>query len=97
MFDIIKPDKPIEKHSVTVDNREKINCTGVSEVLSFDDNIVVCRTGLGVLSIKGSDLRVSGLNTETGILDVTGTVDSLVYENGAGYRSKQSVLGRIFK
>ena len=83
-------------HTIKCDNRENVCVSGVSEVLSFDELSVVCQTPMGVLAIKGSGLKVSNLNTETGLLDVSGSVDSLTYTSGGG-RSKQSVLSRIFK
>ncbi|MCL2702705.1 MAG: sporulation protein YabP [Defluviitaleaceae bacterium] len=89
--------KPVKAHGIVSENRESARISGVSEVLSFDEDSVVCKTDLGVLAIKGSGLRVSSLNTDTGVLEITGQIDSFVYESGHGYKSKQSVLGRIFK
>ena len=83
-------------HGFSSENRENARITGVSEVLSFDDHSVICQTELGALVVKGVNLRVSSLNTDTGELNVDGLIDSLTYEN-AGYKSKQSMLGRIFK
>ena len=83
-------------HSITSNMRENVRVTGALEVLSFDDAGVVCTTELGVLAIKGANLRVLNLNTDTGVLDVVGVIDSLAYAD-KHQKGKQSILGRIFK
>ena len=89
--------KQFKKHGIISDNRENARISGVSEVLSFDENRVLCKTELGILAIKGAELRVSNLNTDTGDLNVDGLIDSFLYEGSAGLRSGKSVIGRIFK
>ena len=85
------------RHGFTSENREKARISGVSEVLSFDERSVVCKTELGVLVIKGAELRISNLNTDTGDLNIDGMIDSLTYDGSSGIKSGKSVLGRIFK
>ncbi|MCL2407059.1 MAG: sporulation protein YabP [Defluviitaleaceae bacterium] len=88
----------IEKpHKLTATGRENAQITGVSEVLTFDDGGIVCRTDLGVLKIKGAGMRVLNLNTETGALDIAGSLDSFTYDNSFAAKGKQGVFGKIFK
>ena len=45
--------------NLILENREKLTITGVVDVLSFDDQIVIVETQLGLLTVKGEDLRIN--------------------------------------
>jgi len=68
-------------HHIILEERRRLTVSGVSDVESFNENGVVCRTNRGTLLIKGSNLRVDKLSLEGGDLAVEGAVDSLLYEN----------------
>ena len=87
-----------KSHSCHLQNRAAVALTGVSEVVSFDENQVIVDTDLGLLTLKGRDLHISRLTVEKGEADVEGQVDSLVYSSNDAYRkSGQSLLARLFK
>ena len=67
-------------HGLTLDNRKSLTMTGVTEVVSFDDETVVLRTGLGMLTVQGTGLRLKTLSTDGGQMAVTGEVSVLSYE-----------------
>ena len=69
-----------ESHSLTLDGREKLTMSGVTEVLRFDDSAVVLRTALGILTVLGEGLRLNTLSTDGGRVAVTGSVSALSYE-----------------
>ena len=46
--------KPTLPHKLTLNDRRDLILTGVSEVLSFDEDSVTARTDLGILEIQGS-------------------------------------------
>ena len=48
--------------NLILENREKLTITGVVDVLSFDDQIVIVETQLGLLTIKGEELRINKLS-----------------------------------
>ena len=48
--------------NIVLENREKLNVTGINDILSFDDQIVILSTDLGMLTIKGSELKINKLN-----------------------------------
>lgn len=83
-------------HSVKIENRENISLTGVTDVLSFDEESITADTEMGVLAIKGEGLHVIRLDLEQGILNIDGSVSGLEYTDGIG-KNKGSVLSRIFK
>lgn len=85
-------------HKVIMDNREKLNITGVIDVLSFDEESIACETELGILYIKGENLHVGKLNLDEGELFVEGDIDILEYTTEAlGGKGKNSLFGKIFK
>ncbi len=68
-------------HQLVLDDRRRLSVSGVSQVDSFDDNTVVAHTTLGELTIKGQDLHICRLNTETGDLTMEGHIDAMEYND----------------
>lgn len=67
-------------HRLTLNERRQLSMTGVSEVVSFDENSVVLRTELGTLVIQGQNLQLKTLSLEGGQMGVDGTISALHYE-----------------
>ena len=67
-------------HKLTLNQREDLNLTGVTEVVSFDDTAVILKTHLGTLTVQGEDLVLKTLSVEGGQVAVSGHISSLVYE-----------------
>lgn len=67
-------------HKMTLNERKNLTVTGVTDVVSFDENAVVLHTELGTLMIQGRDLQLKALSPEGGQVAVDGTVSALVYE-----------------
>ena len=44
--------------NLILENREKLSVTGVNDVLSFDDQVVIIETELGLLTVKGERYHV---------------------------------------
>lgn len=86
--------KPMKRHTVTVDAREKLEAQGVRRVDSFSEELITAQTELGQLNIKGEGLHIEELNSETGDMLVRGKVCALSYtESGPAL----SFFGRLFK
>ncbi len=79
-------------HSVSIDDRSKMTVTGVSDVDSFDEQTMIVYTDMGELTVRGKNLHISRLNTETGELNITGTVVAIAYTDdrtkGGGFMSR---------
>ena len=85
-------------HKVVLLNRTSVNITGISDVVSFDENSVVLDTDMGLLTVKGKGMHVSRLTLEKGEADVEGNVESIPYSsNEALRRSGESLFTRLFK
>ncbi len=75
-------------HALTLHSRSKLTMTGVTEVVSFDEGVVVLHTGLGTLIVQGRDLQLKALSPDGGNVAIEGTVSALQYEeprNSAGW------------
>ncbi|MCI8342387.1 MAG: sporulation protein YabP [Firmicutes bacterium] len=84
-------------HSITIDQRQRATIDGVTDVISFDEESVICETCMGTVFIKGEGLHVEKLNLDQGELDITGTVDSVEYGGEGAFAKSGGILGRIFK
>lgn len=67
-------------HKLTLTERKTMTMTGVTEVVSFDENMVVLKTSLGLLTIHGQGLQLKNLSQEGGQVAVDGTVSAFIYE-----------------
>lgn len=83
------------RHTITLDSREKLNITGVTDVLSYDEENIVAQTEKGILIIRGDNLHIANLNTDKGTLTADGNISGLTYDNEQV--SKGSLFGKIFK
>ncbi len=80
-------------HKLSLNGRKNLTLTGVSEVVRFDEETVVLKTGMGILNVHGQGLQLKNLSLEGGQVAVDGTVDALIYE---AVRPASS-LRRLFK
>ena len=85
------------RHSVTIDRRESIVVTGVTDVISFDEESVIGETELGVIIIRGVNLHVNKINLDSGELSVAGEIDGFTYENPGSAGKSKSFMGRLFR
>ena len=83
-------------HRLTLDEREQLSLTGVTDVEEFNEDILRAQTEKGLLIIKGEALSVTRLDLEEGVMDIEGEVVSLEYSDRMG-SVKGSVLSRIFR
>ena len=84
--------------NLLLENREKLTISGVLDVLSFDDQIVILETELGLLTVKGENLRINKLSLDTAEVIVDGEIYNLGYsEKDLDKKSSGGILGKIFK
>ena len=91
--------KTMQSHKIILTNRQSGAVSGVLDVISFDEKLIVLSTQGGKLTIKGDQLHVNQLNLEKGDVDISGKVDTLIYSDDGKKTEnrKESVLGRLFK
>lgn len=89
MESIVKKSDNINSR-VVLDNRNRISVTGVTRVDSTNEGGIILTIKDTKMSILGNDLHINRLNIEEGILEATGTINSIKYGGG-------NTLKRIFK
>ncbi len=83
--------------NLILENRGKLSISGVLDVLSFDDQVIMVETELGLLTIKGENLRITKLSIDTSEVIVEGNISYLAYSNKEVEKNKGSFISKIFK
>lgn len=90
--------KQRRSHRIHMEDRGKMEMTGITDVISFDLNKVILESDYGVITIKGSNLHVNKLSVEKGELDIDGTISSVEYSEVNSYAKKgESFMNRLFR
>ena len=83
-------------HNLIMENRGRLTITGVIDIHSFDDELVLVETEMGILTVKGNDLKMNKLNLDSNDLIIEGKISALVYSD-ADASKKGGMFGKIFK
>lgn len=83
--------------NVILENREKLSISGVLDVLSFDDQIVILETELGLLTVKGDDLRINKLSIDTTEVIINGEIFNLGYSEKDVNQKSGGIFSKIFR
>ena len=95
---MVEERKAASKHTVFIEEKGKIAITGVFDVISFDEENILCDTEKGVMILKGSNFHVTKLNLDNGELAVDGEIYNVTYEDQSAFsKGKSSLLGKIFR
>lgn len=66
-------------HNIIMENRKKLRISGVKDIDGFSENRIVLTTVMGELVIKGDDLHIGELQSDSGELTMTGNICSMQY------------------
>ena len=92
----MQEEKKLKKpQSLTLENRKTLIITGVSDVADFDAVHVSAETDYGLLTVKGSGLKIGRMSVESGELTVDGLIDAVFYEDDGG--GKKGFFARLLK
>ena len=95
--------------NLVLENRGKLSVSGVNDVLSFDDQVVMVDTELGLLTVKGENIRINKLSLDTAEVIIEGDISylaysdkelektSLAYSQTKQEKSAGTILSKIFK
>ena len=83
--------------NLILENRGKLSVSGVVDVLSFDDQVVIIETDLGLLTVKGENIRINKLSIDTSEVIIEGDISYLAYSDKELEKSKGSLISKIFK
>lgn len=83
------------EHNITLKDRSSLVISGVEHIYSFNDNKVEIRTSAGEMVIEGENLDMSKLSIDDKIINITGTINSMIYAKAK--KPQESFIKRLFK
>lgn len=69
------------EHSLIMQDRKEISISGVIDVKNFDEETVVLLTEMGVLTIRGNELKINGFSTTSKDIKIEGKIYALIYSD----------------
>jgi len=84
-----------KQHNVIMEGRRSLTVTGVMDIDSFDEEVVIVFTEMGELTIRGINLHINKIDVDAGDLLMEGEVDSLTYSDNQP--QKGGLLSRLFR
>ena len=86
-------------HRIQLLERKSLEVCGVTDVISFDEQLVVLNTVCGNMEVEGNALQIHVLNLADGIVALDGTVDSIRYYETAQNEKdgKNRFFSRLFR
>ena len=94
---MMEQSKKLKQQDVKLTNRKLLELTGVTKVESFDSELFLLDTELGMLTIKGHNLHMKHLSLEQGLVAIEGMVYSLAYSDGNNASKGKGVFGKLFR
>ena len=83
--------------NLILENRGKLSISGVLDVLSFDDQVVILSTDLGMLTIKGSELKINKLNIDESEVKIEGNISNIGYSQDIAEKKSENIFSKIFR
>lgn len=85
-----------QEHEFCVKMRKEMRLTGVRDIDSFDEGCAVLQTTAGELTVEGNELKIGILDTERGIVTISGKINGLFYSSEK-VQEKRGIISKIFK
>lgn len=97
-FDLMQEKEKTIKlpHNVILEDRKLLSISGVNDVDSFEEKLIVLFTEQGELTIKGNNLHISKLNVDTGELTMDGEIIAIFY-NEDKPKKNSNVFSKVFQ
>ena len=87
----------ISGHKLIMEGRERVELTGVTEVISFDNEEIRLETVAGAMRFGGEDLHVKRLTLERGEVTLEGHINEICYYESSHSKSAGSFISRLFR
>ncbi len=88
--------KEVGNQSLTLEQRKKLDLTGVKKINSLNNEEFIVVTNLGVVQITGDNLEMVQLEINKGFLQITGKIDKIEYVTETP-KEKKKIFGKLFK
>ncbi len=82
-------------NSLVLEDRNKLTVEGVREIGGYDDACVSARTDVGLLTIRGRELKIIRMSVDTGELAVEGRICELAYADAP--EERDGFWSRMFR
>ena len=82
-------------HELIMKQRREINVCGVKDIESFDETGAVMQTVDGILTVEGEELKIGTLDTDRGVVSVSGRINGIFYTS-EDTGEKKGLFKRIF-
>ncbi|MCX7885461.1 MAG: sporulation protein YabP [Caloramator sp.] len=92
----IKAIKSQHNHVVHIESRQRIDITGVINVVTFNEENIILVTEMGGLNIKGENMKVNKLNVDNGDMCIEGEFISMIYTTKEAGK-KEGIIKKLFK
>ena len=66
-------------HALALDNRARLDISGVTDVRGFNDTVILLTTVAGDMTVRGESLHIDTLDLVSGELKVSGCVSDIGY------------------
>lgn len=88
--------KEVGNQCLTLEQRKKLDLTGVKKINSLNNEEFIVVTNLGVVQITGDNLEMVQLEINKGFLQITGKIDKIEYVTETP-KEKKKIFGKLFK
>ncbi len=90
------PETPAFKsHTLQLEDRARLTVTGVTRIVSCDENGALLKTAQGDLTIGGQGIQIGELSVRTGQVHITGKIEFLQYAENR--ESSGGLLARLLR
>lgn len=86
-----------KKSNLIMESRKRLALSGVTDVVSFNEENIMLDTNQGALLIRGNGLKMNKLDVQNGEVTITGCINSFNYTGTESKRDKESIISKLFK
>ena len=83
-------------HEFCIKTRREMSISGVSDVISFDENDIHLITCCGEMFIEGKDMHIDVLDIDRGAVSLSGKIDA-VYYSEEKEKERRGFFGKMIK
>lgn len=80
-------------HHLSLKNRSELNMTGITEVISYNDDRINLKSEQGNLNITGQKLNIKKLNLDEAGISIEGYITEIKYDDK---KNKKGFIKKIF-
>ncbi len=83
-------------HSMILEDRSRLELTGITDVDRFDEQEIELFTRMGELTVKGTGLHINEMSVGSGKLTVEGDISAVIYGD-KDRKKKPTLFGRLMR